>query len=716
MVGGQFDMMQFLAQSGHFTAAASIFTDYAGWWVCLIAVVVGLVILGWRDVSYFSLKRVWAISSVNFSESIRRKVLWITPLAILGVIIVAQLQRPIDEQDALRQTIKFSIFATGLLVTIIILILASTNLPKEIETRVIFTVVTKPVTRLEIVLGKIIGFARVSAVILLIMGLFTWGYLHVRAWNMQRFIGIQLQEQDLSPVRRASLEHYEQAGLLQAKQLHDPSVLGVYAHLPEQGSDMRWVYSKDMSIAAEFSLMRDQVLVAGTNDTVRPVRIVGRIQVLEQELTPEEVQTLQDEDILAGIASTKDGPLALGPGTQPVNAQPPVRRPTPTAMASVLTLGLDPIVDGHDINNGIPVSLMPDSQGYFSITLTPNALGKMVGAGQFYVVMTGQTPGVLYGAGPMAMQLVIGPDEQGRTVTVNPKVSTDDVGGPAGMVFLARTGNYGQQLSGGTGDRHPVGVYSFTGASPEYAVDGQIPFELRMGIERGGADVSADDSDWTHLQITIHNRKSGVTSEPIDVFPEAGHTSYFSTSQASVAGGDFDVRIRNLTEGHWVGLQHNSVWLVTGSQPFAYNVFKSMLILWLMTILVISIAVFSSTFLSWPIAIVLTVVILLGHWGVVQLQDSLQRGVGAQVAKDFGFTNAGQAKVVSSTIDALAATLNTLAPALPDVSQYSATEDIERGVAVPPERLLAATKVTLWFGLPLTVVAYLFLRRKEVAP
>ena len=44
----------------------------------------------------------------------------------------------------------------------------------------IFTVVTKPTTRLEIVLGKVVGFAGVSAAILVIMGVFTFGYLEVR--------------------------------------------------------------------------------------------------------------------------------------------------------------------------------------------------------------------------------------------------------------------------------------------------------------------------------------------------------------------------------------------------------------------------------------------------------------------------------------------------------------------------------------------------------
>ena len=60
--------------------------------------------------------------------------LWITPLAILGVIVVSQLQRPLDEQDAIRQTTKFCLFATGLLVTVATIILACTNLPRRSTT------------------------------------------------------------------------------------------------------------------------------------------------------------------------------------------------------------------------------------------------------------------------------------------------------------------------------------------------------------------------------------------------------------------------------------------------------------------------------------------------------------------------------------------------------------------------------------------------------
>src|SRR5436309_140046 len=186
---------------------------HLGWWLFGLSVVVGIA-FGLTDMARLSLRRISAISDVVFVEAWRRRVFLITPVAILGVIIVSQLQRPLDEQDAIRQTTKFCIFATGLLVALSTIILACTNLPREIENRVIYTVVTKPTTRLEIVLGKVVGFAKVSLAILLIMGVFTYAYLRVRAWNMDHYIVERLDAGLVPATSVDTLRHYHDVGLL----------------------------------------------------------------------------------------------------------------------------------------------------------------------------------------------------------------------------------------------------------------------------------------------------------------------------------------------------------------------------------------------------------------------------------------------------------------------------------------------------------------------
>ena len=73
-----------------------VFQDkfFPGGWRAII--LFGLLIYGLGDLLKLSLVRAWAISSVCFAESIRKRVLLITPLAILGIILVSQLQHPID--------------------------------------------------------------------------------------------------------------------------------------------------------------------------------------------------------------------------------------------------------------------------------------------------------------------------------------------------------------------------------------------------------------------------------------------------------------------------------------------------------------------------------------------------------------------------------------------------------------------------------------------
>src|SRR5688500_17620348 len=198
----------------------------------VLIVVVGLMVFGLRDVLRFSWTRVWAIATVCFQQSIRRRVLWSTPLVIVGVILVSQFQRAVDAQDAIRQATMYCLFATGMLVTLVTIILACTNLPREIETRVIYTVATKPTTRLEIVLGKVIGFVRVSFWILLIMGVFTWGYLHVLDWQLRREISAQLDAGVVDRGSRATFEFYRDQGTLHARQIAVPMGLGFYSREP----------------------------------------------------------------------------------------------------------------------------------------------------------------------------------------------------------------------------------------------------------------------------------------------------------------------------------------------------------------------------------------------------------------------------------------------------------------------------------------------------
>jgi len=218
------------------------------------------------------------------------------------------------------------------------------------------------------------------------------------------------------------------------------------------------------------------------------------------------------------------------------------------------------------------------------------------------------------------------------------------------------------------------------------------------------------------MLMQVHNRTTGQTSEPFEVRVESGRVVPLSVPAEHLKGGNFDVYLRGLNEGAWYGLEKSSLNLVRSAQPFSWNLFKGLLVLWMMSILVVAIAVFCSTFLSWPIAIVLTLFILLGHWGVSQLGDIAGSGVGAEVATSMGLSDPTAARIVSGSVGFLTNLLTFVAQFLPDISRFAVTEDIERGVSMPPATLAGAAWVLLGYGLPITLLGYVIFRNKEVAP
>jgi hypothetical protein len=273
------------------------------------------------------------------------------------------------------------------------------------------------------------------------------------------------------------------------------------------------------------------------------------------------------------------------------------------------------------------------------------------------------------------------------------------------------------QLRGGN-DAIPTAVYEFRNARVTPDDDNMAPFELRASIERSGTDeIAATGSDLpTQVAVRIRNRNDGKVSDEVMVEPESNRTIFFRIPAAAVAGGNFDVLVQCLTRGDFLGIKASSLVLITSSQPFAFNLAKSLAILWLMTVLITATSIFCSTFLSWPIAVVLTTVILLGHWGVQQLGDAIQPGIGSQVVTDFGLKSPAKAEAVRATVEKLSSFLNFISTILPDISQYAAVEEIERGVSIPWMRLRDALLVTFAFTVPLVMLAYVFLKNKEVAP
>jgi ABC-type transport system involved in multi-copper enzyme maturation permease subunit len=692
--------------------------------IAIIAIVAVFLVVGIPDLLRLSPRRLWALSSVSFRESVRRRVLWVTPLAMLGIIAVTQLSHPVDEQDAIRQTTKYALFASGLVVVVATLILACTSLPKEIDNRVIYTIVTKPATRLEIVLGKTLGFARTSALILLVMGVFSYLYLWVNASQLRSSITGRLQTMPASDLSRDTLQHYADEGLLLARTYARAADLQEYAEAPKPGDKYVWLTgSSEQNAQYTYTLAPgdldnpDSQLIFEFDVAVRQPRAMNAREAEEQSVDPSSTTrptTRGTVERLPGIPRVSVT-LLDGNGFSAVGSSDllDIMHPMPNE-PSGFRQAAGVVLEGVKGREGV---------GKVVVGVTSKSINERVktlpalpdGRRRVTLMITGVTAATLYGYAPDAVRLTVASPTPGGVVTrAIPRV--DEKGQPGPVAFRGRlSSTKAQQLRGEDNAADaPVAVYTFD--APGLTPSGEtVPFEFRTKIERGDEVQTTEADSATHVELTLKNRKTGVTAGPITITPDADRPTYFRAPAAAVDGGQFDVVVQGRTSGHTLNLRSNGLSVVAQTQSFAVNLFKSLFILWLLSVLVVIISIFCSTFVSWPIAVVLTLVLLLGRWCVVQLGEPSSP---QQMATDFFGSNAGgvQTRVFTDTLGALNKVLNFVAKVLPDLDQFRVTEDIERGVTIPFKSLVDPLGVILTFGVPTLILAYVFLRRKEVAP
>ena len=689
-------------------------------------ILLAFVVLGLRDIFRFSPRRIWAISSVGFRESVRRRVWLITPLAMLGVIAVSQLAHPFDEQDAIRQTTKYCLFASGVVVVLATLILACTNLPREIENRVIYTIVTKPPTRLEIVLGKTLGFARTAALILGIMGVFSYFYLNINAWQLQKGVRTKLANLPPADLSRETLQHYASKGLLGAETFAGPTSLQIQARAPKGGDPFRWIFGASEQYVAWPVDVPQEVF-----EQEARLIIVIQVATVQRPLTGKEIELEAMGRGSATKPATQGARMPPKPGIAVTLVDPEFYNlASDVELVDALAaeeLGQAGKLDAEKPPNASAIELreMRPGLGRAMIIVPPKVMKDKVsrapekdGRRRMYVRIDGQTMATLFGfAADSVSVLAEVPGE--KPVVLDAKDSAGKAAEPAFRSRLSTAG--GQQLRGEIkADEAPVAVYTFRGVRASQVRDGQVPFEFRAKVERSAEADVTDAEAATHVELVIQNLKTGKASDPITIIPDVDRPTFFAAPANAIEGGDFDVLVRSRTEGHLVGLRSNTLQVVSSSQSFALNLLKSLLVLWLLSILVIIIAIFCSTFVSWPIAVVLTLVILLGRWAVNQLgEPSTPQQIWTDITggKTGGDkTDTVSAKLFTETLSGLNKGLQAMAKVLPDVDRFRVTEDIERGVSIPGRTLLDALWVIAAFGLPLLALSYLFLKNKEVAP
>lgn len=132
---------------------------------------------GISDISQMSFRRIGALASLTMKEAISRKALMIGGLFILLFMFGGWFLGSTDLEKPALPYITFVMSAMYFLLCLMALLISCWGLPADIKEKTMHTVVTKPVRRSEIVIGRILGYSAIVLSILFVTAIF--GYVWI---------------------------------------------------------------------------------------------------------------------------------------------------------------------------------------------------------------------------------------------------------------------------------------------------------------------------------------------------------------------------------------------------------------------------------------------------------------------------------------------------------------------------------------------------------
>lgn len=137
------------------------------------------IIAGVRDLLGTSPRRVLALAKLTFFEAYRRKTLLVFVVFAVLFLFAGWFLSDVTEDAELqvKNYVSFVLRTINWLILPVVLLLSCWGLPEDIRVRSLHTVVTKPVRRHEIVLGRILGFSGIGALVLVVMSVV--GYIWI---------------------------------------------------------------------------------------------------------------------------------------------------------------------------------------------------------------------------------------------------------------------------------------------------------------------------------------------------------------------------------------------------------------------------------------------------------------------------------------------------------------------------------------------------------
>ena len=517
-------------------------------------------------------RRLAGIALVTFRQGVRLRLWLLAPLA-LAVAVVTDLSSPRFDPvfDAIPAAVGTSMLIMTVLAVILAVFLATYPTPAEMDSRVAYTLMTKPVSRWEIVAGKVLGLTLLLAAMLAVVGVGVYAYVRIRAADIRSLAARRLEEARGRTQRPADLNP------LQAVAQGGP--LATYRYrAASSGPDF------DVHFAGEPPQAPGVLWVVGQSNM--------RLQWVLPQTTLRGWTTSGPAHVEVTLATHR----APGGDETPVKAvlRLVARRSAAKAAASTgERLTSAPAADGFELGKTILIQ---------NIEMEVPESGTL------------RVPLVRAQEGPLPEGTFVVPEAEHFLLTVFAVGAKDLVGDTAGAVRLVGPGGQTVLLK-----KPPERVPIYLGGRPALVGAPELPRQMAAfrfddvpagALGEGDTAVEIAYSLDAYSPATVQPAARATftcpetgTSRSFDFTPEGHHPTLLYLDRDFWHGGPLQVHLECLTPGDCMGLLPESVRLRLGGDPFAVHLAKGAFCVLLFGTILTATAVFVSTRISWFVSI-----------------------------------------------------------------------------------------------------------------
>jgi ABC-type transport system involved in multi-copper enzyme maturation permease subunit len=622
------------------------------------------------DIARVSPGRVLALAWLAVRESIRRRVV-VVFFVFVGLILCGALF--IDKTSAhpallyIQIVMNFTVYLTMLFA----LILSSLSLPADIRERTLHTVVTKPVQKIEVVLGRVLGFIFVGTVLLALIGLISYVFVERSPYHTHELKPDMLNYTEVLPGNGGILRR----GMTTVSHghAHEVTIIERPGEMPSATVDMQKDHTHELYVSGSGT---------ATKYTVGPPvgLFQARVPIYARKLS-----------FLDERGQKKDKGINVGDEWMYrsfIKGQ--------TAAEAIWSF------------EGLSADMFPEST-------FPNGIPIEMTLEVFRTYKGNQEKGV---AGSISLR---NPDPNAPKRVIL-------------RSFLAKKFAVDRQLiprsfitAGADGKAETIHLFpcfEFTGTSLD-SLRGAVPAELlaKLGPLKGKVFESSREFA-AELATALNSAALGKAE--LEKYEEL---LLGKAKQPGIVSDDgrLDIIIQCMERNQCYGMAQPDLYIRASDSPFAWNFAKGYLGIWLQMVLVIALGVMFSTFLSGPVALLTTlfaIIVGLSSTYVGELAGGKVVGGGPFEAFQRMVTQANQTSELEKgaktnaikAMDAVAATmLRYFSAVVPGIGENDFADHVADGFDVGGELATRCLLCVFAYCLPVILLGYLCLKNREVA-